>query len=136
MGNRYQKSNRGSTMVEFAILVVVISAFTLIILPLRASSLHRQKIAEADASLACIRTQLNAYYGANGSYPMQLQNGYVIGAYWNDMTDGALEGRHFGDTSYVYYGHPNGKMFKLTCRSVDFTGSDRILDESGSYTFE
>ena len=126
-------SNRGSATTELMILILAVAVMAAVAAPVHSSGMEKERLAESDASLACIRTQLNSYFNMNGSYPVQKPGAAVIGSEWNDLEPGSLDGRYFNDASYIYLGYETGKAYKLICTGDDYT---RTLDETGTFYFE
>jgi len=122
----------GFSLVELMIVIVIIGVLAAIAVPIYSSSVQKAKRSEADAALGSIRKELQAYYGEHGRIPKQQQADYVIGASWNDIRAGELNGKYFSDSSYTYTGSPNNKTWKIICAKGSVLDYDRILDHTGS----
>lgn len=122
----------GFSLAELMIVIVIIGVLAAIAVPIYSSNVQRAKQAEADVALGTIRKELQAYYGEHGRIPKQQQADYVIGASWNDIRAGELNGKYFSDSSYTYTGSPNNKTWKIICAKGSVLDYDRILDHTGS----
>lgn len=122
---------RGFSLVELMIVIVIIAVLAAIAVPIYSNNVMRAKRAEADAFLGSIRTQLDIYKGEYARYPKERTDEFVIGADWNDISPGELTGKYFSDSSFTYYGSPNGRVFKLTCAKGSVLDYNRTLDQNG-----
>lgn len=118
------------------IVIVVMGILAAIAVPIYNNNVNKAKQAEADVALGTIRKELRMYYGEHGRMPKQIQADYVIGAYWNEIREGELNGKYFSDSSYTYYGSPNNKTWKITCAKGGVLDYDRTLDQSGNFKNE
>ena len=123
---------KGFSLVELMIVIVIIGVLAAIAVPIYSNSVTKAKRAEADATLGSIRTQLDIYKAEFGRYPKERTAEYVIGASWNDINPGEITGKYFSDSSYTYYGSPNGKVMKITCNKGVILEYDRTLDQEGA----
>ena len=130
---KFLNSNRGSATTELMIMVLAVAVMAAVAAPVHSNGIEMERQAESDASLALIRTQLNSYYGLNGSYPVQKPGAFVVGSEWTDLEPGSRGGRYFSDSSYIYLGYETGKAYKLICAGDGYT---RTLDETGTFYFE
>lgn len=121
----------GFSLVELMIVIAVASVSVAVTVPIYASNVMKAKLSEADANLGSIRTQLRIYYGNNNEYPRAESAALVVGATWNDINSGQLNGKYFDDSSYTYVS-AEGVEFTITCLSKSMLESDRTLDESGN----
>lgn len=128
LGSRSPGIN-GFSLVELMIVIVIIGVLAAVAVPIYSNNVQKAKRSEADAALGSIRTQLDIFKGEFGRYPKERIAEYVIGASWNDIDPGELTGKYFSDSSYTYYGSPNGKVFKITCAKGDILDYDRTLDQ-------
>jgi len=122
---------KGFSLVELMIVIVIIGVLAAIAVPIYSNTVTKAKRVEADAALGSIRTQLDIYKGEFGRYPKERVAEYVMGSSWNDIKQGELTGKYFSDSSYTYYGSPNGKVMKITCNRGDILEYDRTLDQDG-----
>jgi len=123
--------NAGFSLVELMVVIVIIGVLTAAAVPVYSNNVQMAKQSEADAALGSIRTQLKIYYAEHGRYPKERIGEYILGASWNDISPGELTGKYFPDSSYTYYGSPNGKVMKITCNKGDILEYDRTLDQDG-----
>lgn len=130
MGNSKLRS-KGFSLVELMIVIVIIGVLAAIAVPIYSNTVMKAKRAEADAALGSIQTQLDIFKGEFGRYPKERIAEYVVGSSWNDINPGELTGKYFSDSSYTYYGSPNGKVMKITCNKGDILEYDRTLDQDG-----
>jgi len=136
MANKYLRENSSSrssgfSLVELMIVIVIIGVLAAVAVPVYSNNVTKAKRAEADAALGSIRTQLDIFKAEFGRYPKERIAEYVIGASWNEINPGELTGKYFTDSSYTYYGSPNGKVIKITCGKGDILDNDRTLDQDG-----
>ena len=123
----------GFSMVDLAIVIGIVVILTAIALPIVSSNISNARLSEADANLGSIRTQLRIYYGQNQEYPKAPAGAMVVGATWNDINTGALNGKYFDDSSYKYVS-AQGIMFTISCEAESQLSSARTIDESGILT--
>jgi len=128
MGNSRPRL-KGFSLVELMIVIVIIGILAVVAVPVFSNNVIKAKRSEADAALGSISTQLDIFKGEFGRYPKERIAEYVIGASWNDINSGELTGKYFSDSSYTYYGSPNGKIFKITCSKGNILEYDRTLDQ-------
>ncbi|MBC8377316.1 MAG: prepilin-type N-terminal cleavage/methylation domain-containing protein [FCB group bacterium] len=121
----------GFSLVELMIVIAVTSLSVAVTVPIYSSNVMKAKLSEADANLGSIRTQLRIYYGHNNEYPKAESAALVVGATWNDINTGQLNGKYFDDSSYTYVSE-EGIEFTITCVAKSMLDSDRTLDESGN----
>lgn len=135
--SRRSKPDAAFSLVEVMIVIVIIGVLAAVSVPVYSNNIKKAKRAEADNSLGSIRSQLGVYYGEHGRYPKQHPAvDYVIGASWNDIKTGELDGKYFTDSAYTYYGSPNGKEFKIFCDKGSILDYDRALDQDGVFLDE
>lgn len=121
----------GFSLVELMIVIVIIGVLAAVAVPIYSSNVMRAKMSEADASLGSIRTQLRVFYGENGEYPTEATAVDVVGATWNDINTGELDGKYFKDTSYTYVSAA-GIDYTITCKKGGILEVDRTLDQAGT----
>lgn len=127
---------KGFSLVELMIVIVIIGVLAAIAVPVYSNNVIMAKRSEADAGLGSIRTQLDIFKGEYGRYPKERTAEYVNGAPWNAINSGELTGKYFSDSSYTYYGSPNGKVIKITCAKGNIMDLDRTLDQDGVFADE
>ncbi len=123
----------GFSLVELMIVIAVTTLSAVITVPIYSNNVMKAKLSEADANLGSIRTQLRIYYGNNNEYPRAESAALVVGATWNDINSGQLNGKYFDDSSYTYVS-AEGVEFTITCSAKSVLDSDRTIDESGILT--
>ncbi|MEE8186769.1 MAG: prepilin-type N-terminal cleavage/methylation domain-containing protein [Nitrososphaerales archaeon] len=117
----------GFSLVELMIVLVIVGILAAIAVPIYTNQAKKARMGEADAALGTIRTQLRVYYGENGSYPATTED--VVGASWNDIATGELEGKYFQDASYTYAG--TDSTYEITCDAGDVLNFDRVMNQGG-----
>ena len=127
-------SERGFTVIELMILVVVAGMLASIALPIGSNRVELAKRTEADASLAFIRTHLNAYRVQNESYPISESPSPVMEAVWNDLVPGELSGRYLSDGAFSYKSDAQGMQYQIMCAGMSVFDSNRMLDHTGTYS--
>jgi prepilin-type N-terminal cleavage/methylation domain-containing protein len=118
----------GFSLVELMIVIVVTSILAAIAIPIYSNNVEKAKRAEADAALGSILKELEVFRAEYDRYPKERNDEYVIGSGWNDIKPGELTGKYFSDSSYTYWGSPNGKFFKITCAKGEVLQFNRTLD--------
>ena len=136
MGSLNRSRNQGFAVMELSVTALVISLAALVIVPMQNRGLERERLAEADATLNCIRTHLNAYHHNFGHYPQGTDLVYVLGSEWNVMEPQALSGKYFDAMTYMYRSNEQGSIYTITCFGVDLAGNSRVVDETGTFRFE
>ena len=128
--SRSPRTRAGFSMAELAIVVGILVVLTAVVIPIYSSNVRKARLSEADANLGSIRTQLRIYYGQNSEYPKAPTGAMVVGAIWNDINNGELNGKYFVDSSYTYVS-AEGIDFTITCETESLLDSDRTINESG-----
>lgn len=130
MSNLIRKQ-KGFTLVELMIVIVIIGVLAAVAVPIYTNNVTKAKMSEADAALGSVRTQLRVYYGENGSYPVQASAAAVVGASWNDISTGELNGKYFADASYTYLS-ADGVSYTLSCAPGTVLATARTMDQGGT----
>jgi len=99
--NRFKTSQKGFTLVELMITIVIIGILASVAIPLYTANVKRAKAAEADAALGTIRTALRVYYAENAVYPTAASYTAVTGLSI-DIAAADLNGKYFSATDYTY----------------------------------
>lgn len=123
--------NRGFSLLELMVVIVVIAVLTGIAMPIYSSSIKKAKMAEADAALGTIRSQLRIYYAEYGEYP-DGSEATVIDADWSHFKAGELNGSHFADESYSYT-KLSENWYQIRCAGGEVLDYDRTLDQDGNF---
>ena len=119
-------NSQGFTILEVLIVIAV---------PIYNNNVRNAKCCEADIALGTIRSHLQVYYSDAGSFPTVNPAGLVVGASWNDIGVGELDGRFFSDSSYTYECR-DGLRYKVICEKGGVLEYDRTLDQDGVYRNE
>lgn len=131
--NKLLNHQNGFSLVELMIVIVIIGVLAAVAVPIYTSNVTKAKMSEADASLGTIRTQARIYYGENGEYPNPFVAGSaVVGAVWNDIKAGELNGKYFADASYSYES-ADGVSYTLTCDKGTILDTHRTMDQAGTF---
>ena len=129
-----KKLNGGFSLVELSILIITLTVTGTVVVPICHSRSRMAARCEVDASLAAVRTHLNAFQVQNGHYPVSEGSESVMGAVWNDLKPGELTGRYFQDSAYTYQSDSLGRTFFIACDCSDLLESRRVLDHGGVYS--
>jgi len=127
----YINHDRGFSLLELMIVIVIIAVLAAIAVPIYGNSVKRAKQAEADAALGSIRGQLRIYYAEFGEYPNGM-DASVIDSDWGYFKEGELTGSYFSDDSYSY-SKIVGDYYLLRCAGGDVLDHDRTLDQDGNF---
>ncbi len=127
----YIKNNRGFSLLELMVVIVIIAVLSAIAIPIYGSSVKKARRAEADASLGTIRTQLRIYYAEYAEYPDGTE-ATVIDADWSHFREGELNGSYFSDESYSYT-KLGKEYYQIRCAGGDVLDYDRTLDQNGNF---
>ncbi len=130
----YHRDRRGQgfSLVELMIVIVIIGILAAIGLPMYFNHTYSAKRTEAIAALGSIKSELHYYYVENGVYPTVSESDYVIGADWNDINIGELDGKNFSDSSY-WYVCTDGIRWELKVdKNTTFLDEDLILKYDGT----
>lgn len=128
------KSNEGFSLVELMIVIVIIGVLAAVAVPIYSSNVQKAKMAEADAALGSIRTQLRVYFAENGTYPANAVSGTAdaVANVTGIQIDAAeLDGKNFAAASYTYL-YETATTFTLTCAKGTVLDADRTMDETGA----
>ncbi|NQV16568.1 hypothetical protein HQ531_13985 [bacterium] len=118
------------------IVIVIIGVLAAVSVAVYSSNIQKAKRTEADAALGSISLYIDIHYAEFGRYPKERPADYVIGASWNYIKPGELNGKYFSDSSYTYEGPPNGKWFKIICAKGTVLDFDRTFDQDGVFQDE
>ena len=127
---KYNKSQLGFTLIELLVVISIIGVLSSIVLASVANGRKKAHEGEIKSNLIQIRTALELYYSANGSYPS------TGGAWW---TEGPANGSHprTGPTGWI----PNLAPSYIPILPHDkYTGQDRTsihawCDSNSTYYF-
>lgn len=139
-------NQRGFTMVELLIVMVVIGILATVAMPLYQMVPERSRATEADAALGAIRSALRVYYGEHGTY---VNASFVNGAQVTvggilSVTDSDLAGRYFSTECYTFSGAPTAATYTIECDGANSTapyasdadGIIATIDQDGQITHQ
>jgi type IV pilus assembly protein PilA len=145
-GDMTAKDERGFTLVELLIVMVVIGILATVAMPLYQLVPERSRATEADAGLGAIRSALRVYYGEHGTYvnPSFVDGAQVTAGGVLAVSDTDLAGRYFSTECYTFDGAPTANSFTIECDGANSTApyaseADGILatiDQDGEITHQ
>ena len=121
----------GFSLMELMITIVIISTLAAIAVPIYNNNVRRAIQTESDMALKNIYNNLRVYEAEFEFWPMSANPEPVVGADWNTIGVGELDGRYFTDASYTY-SSADGIRFTLTCAKGAYLEYDRVMNESGT----
>ena len=127
--------NRGFSLVELMIVIVIIGILAAVAVPIYSNSVMKAKQSEADAALGSIRRLLLLHRAEYGEFPKEVHNTYIIGADWNDIKSGELTGNYFTDSSYTYRS-TNSQVFRVVCDKEEALNQNRTINELGEFAYD
>lgn len=122
----------GFSLVELMIVIVIIGILAAIGLPMYFNHTYSAKRTEAIAALGSIKSELGFYYAEYGTYPIVSDEDYVIGADWNDINTGELNGINFSDSSYLYICRDGIRWELRVDKNTTMLDEDLILKYDGT----
>lgn len=136
------KSEKGFTLVELMIVVVIVGILAGVSLPMYGRSAERAKISEAVGALGSIRSAMRIYYSEHRTYEQanfKDGDGVTKGGVLN-VTD--LDGRYFSTECYYFDGDATANSFKIkaigdsstAAKASAVAGIVRTIDQVGSIT--
>jgi prepilin-type N-terminal cleavage/methylation domain-containing protein len=129
------KRTYGFSLLELIIVVVIIGVLAAVAVPIYHKNIENAKRTEAVAGIGEIRQQLFISYGVNGSYPVAETFTRVIGADWNDIKPGELDGTYFSDADYRYRSY-DGIAYRIKCKKAGVLEKNVWLDEAGHWKYD
>lgn len=131
--NYFSTSNKtGFSLVELMIVIVIIGILAAIGLPMYFNHTYSAKRTEAISALGSIKSELKYYYVENGYYPIVTESDYVIGADWNSINTGELNGTNFFDSSYFYICQDGVRWELKVDKNTTMLDEDLILKYDGT----
>jgi prepilin-type N-terminal cleavage/methylation domain-containing protein len=134
-------SNRGFTLVELMIVVIVIGILAAVAIPMYQVVPERSRGTEAIAALGLVREAMRVYYAEHGTYE---NAAFVDGASVTvggilSVTDDDLLGRYFSSECYTFNGAPDATGYTIECdgsnsiaaHAGDATGIVRTMNQDG-----
>jgi len=121
----------GFSLVELVIVIVVISLLAAVAVPIYHQSIKRAIRAEAESTLGSIRTQVIAYYGEHGFFPIEPVN-QIMNQNWHHILPHELDGHYFLESSY-YYQSDDGIHYLIWVHHGNLLPQHRSLNEKGIF---
>ncbi len=129
---KLMKNQRGFTLVELMITIVIVGVLATVAIPLYQANVKRAKASEADATMGSIRTSLRVYYAENTAYPIRATYGPVhtmSDSIDIDSTD--MVGKYFPATAYTYVSTDGVTYTIRATGSGDSAGIQRQMTSAG-----
>jgi len=140
------RGQRGFTLVEMLIVMVVIGILATVAIPMYQLVPERSRATEADAGLGAIRSAMRVYYGEHGTYANGsfVDGGAVTVGGILSVSDTDLAGRYFSTECYTFDGAPGANTFTIECDGANSTApyaseADGIvgtIDQDGQLTHQ
>ncbi|MCF7826697.1 MAG: prepilin-type N-terminal cleavage/methylation domain-containing protein [Candidatus Marinimicrobia bacterium] len=121
----------GFSLVELMIIILIIGVLAGVAVPIYRGGIERAIRAEGEAALGSIRTQVRAYYGEWGEYPIA-DLSQIMTQDWHDIKAGELDGTNFTELSY-YYQCTDGKNYLIGVHRGTVMKLHRSLNQDGVY---
>lgn len=111
------KNQRGFTLVELMIVVIIVGILAAVAIPMYQGATERAKASEAVAALGTIRGAMRVYYAEHGTYVNTnfIDNAPVTSGSILDVSDNDLLGRYFSSPCYTFTGIPTANAFTIEC---------------------
>jgi len=113
----HRRSNRGFTLVELLIVVMVVGILAAVAIPMYQIVPERSRATEAMSGLGLARKAMRAHYAEHGTYEHAsftdgalVTVGGVLG-----VTDSDLLGRWFSAECYTFDGAPGANTYTIKC---------------------
>ncbi len=132
MKNRNKIRIAGFSLVELMIVIVISGILSAIGLPMYFNHTYSAKRTEAIAALGSLKSDLGLYYAEYGYYPIVTEEDYVMGADWNDINVGELNGDNFFDSSYFYICRDGIRWELKVDKNTTFLTEDLTLKYDGT----
>ena len=139
---RLFKAEKGFTLVELMIVVVIVGILAGVSIPMYGRSAKRARTSEAVGALGSIRSAMRIYYSEHRTYEhdnFKNEDRVTKGGVLN-VTD--LDGRYFSAECYTFYGNATADSFKvkalgsasLAPEASTVAGIVRYIDQAGNVT--
>lgn len=139
-----RRNQRGFTLVELMIVVIIVGILAAVAIPMYQGATERAKASEAVAALGTIRGAMRVYFAEHGTYVNanftdgdQVTNGSVL-----DVSDTDLLGRYFSSECYTFDGDAAAAAFTIECDGANSTAPNaaevadivRTINQAGDVT--
>ena len=128
-------SVRGFSLVELAIVILIIAILSAIAIPVYQNNVEKSKRSEVMVTMAFIKNYLRIYKGIEGRYPIAPIWENIVGSDWNDFPGGKLRGKYFL-SKYYDYRSINGEEYRIRCYWNEGQDANYWLDEQGRWSWE
>ena len=122
LGGMKLDRQRGFTLVEVMITIMIIGVLASAVPPILANSIERAKTSEATAALGSIRRAMRMYYVEHGTYkdPQFTPGRKVTFGRILVVSDMDLEGRYFSSDCYTFE-RVKRRTFRIKCKGMAST---------------
>ncbi|NQU77578.1 prepilin-type N-terminal cleavage/methylation domain-containing protein [Candidatus Falkowbacteria bacterium] len=132
------KKNKGFTLVELLVVVIIVGILAAVAIPMYQGATDRSKASEAVVALGTIRSALRVYYAEHAVYPVHADT-VQVDSLGLDLSSDDLLGRYFDNSDYSYTGDATTFMIIATGgtdpdtapRADEVDGAVRTMDEDG-----
>ena len=128
-------SDRGFSLVELAIVVLIIAILSAVAIPVYQNNVEKAKRSEVMVTMAFVKDYLRIYKGIEGHYPIATIWENVVGSDWNDFPNGKLRGKYFLSKYYDYW-CVDGEEYRVRCYWNEGRDANYWLDEQGRWSWE
>lgn len=132
---KYVNNQRGFTLVELMIVIVIVGILAAVAVPIYQANVKKAKMSECDAALGTIRTALRVYYAANSHYPNVTAGTQVTLVPGLDISAADLDGRYFDAPNYTLTSDSSSNTYTIKCDNADIFGNNpRTLNHLGEFS--
>lgn len=124
-------ARQGFSLVELMIIILIIGVLAGVAVPIYRGGIEKAIRAEGESTLGSIRTQVRAYYGEWGEYPIA-DLSPIMTQDWHSIKAGELNGTNFTELSY-YYQCTDGKNYLIGVHRGTVMKLHRSLNQDGEY---
>jgi prepilin-type N-terminal cleavage/methylation domain-containing protein len=137
-------SQRGFTLVELMIVVIIVGILAAVAVPMYSGATEKSRATECVTALGTARSALRNYYAEHVTYVnanftdgARVTNGGIL-----EVSDSDLTGRYFSTESYTFDGATGAATFRIKCdgsastapAAGDVQGVVRYIDQNGDVT--